>query len=158
MAAAATSFATLVSSPYSSLSARHLFQSSSIPGPSRVAAGHRAAGDGSGGGIRAAGPPRLQGLLAAPILQQCPPPLTGRFLLRGPSAFALPQPRALRHIRQRRTQGAIFTAADYRLLCFNLYLEWEIYRLRKLKLQSWPFGQFWTYICLRCQISWYPFY
>ena len=127
MAAAATSLATtLVSSPSSSsLSARHLSQSSQSLDHLVLFAGHRATGDG-GGGIREAGPPRLQGLLAAPILQQCPPPLTGRFLLRGPGAFALPQPRALRHIRQRRTQGAIFTAADYRPLCFNLSLEWEI--------------------------------
>lgn len=114
MAAAATSFASVVSSPFSSLPLRHLFQSSQSLGPLLLFAGHRATCDG-GGGIRAAGPPRLQGLLAAPIPPRWPPPLTGRLLLRGPRAGALPQPRALRHIRQRWTQGAIFTAADFLL-------------------------------------------
>ena len=108
-AAAATSFATLVSrgAPSSASSLSTIFQPfNHLTDPLVLLAGRRALGG-------AAVPPRLQGRpLAAPLPPQRRPPLAGRLLLRGPRGVALPQPSALRNIRQRRAQGTIF-----KLLC-----------------------------------------
>jgi hypothetical protein len=67
-----------------------------IPVPSfSIVAGHGAPGGGGAEGV----PPRVQApIVAAPLPPRCPRRVSGRLRLRWP-----PQPRALRHLRQRRT-------------------------------------------------------